>query len=350
MSDKSSDKAPPRTEISELGEFGLIDRLTRNVVLKNKTSLKGVGDDAAVIDIGEGRVQLITSDLLIEGIHFDLSYHPLPHLGYKSVIVNLSDIYAMNGIPEQITVNMGISNRFSVEAVEAIYEGILTACDKYQVDLVGGDTSSSPKGLVISITAIGSAKEKDVVFRNSAKEGDLIAVSGDLGAAYMGLQLLEREKQLFLENPEVQPDLEGEQYIVGRQLMPEARKDILEMLEELKIKPSAMIDISDGLSSDILHLCQQSGVGCRLYEEHIPVAEETKLRASKFQMASLTAALNGGEDYELLFTVPAEHKEKLEGFGQISLIGYITKPKDGFKVVTTSGQVMELEAQGWKHM
>lgn len=350
MSDKQSQLQPSRTEIGELGEFGLIERLTRNIELKQKSSIKGVGDDAAVIDIGNGMVELVTTDLLMEGIHFDLSYHPLRHLGYKAVVVNLSDIYAMNGTPHQITASMGISNRFSVEALEAVYEGMLTACENYQVDLVGGDISSSQTGLVISITALGTARKEDVVYRNTAKEGNLIAVSGDLGAAYMGLQLLEREKQLYLENPQVQPDLEGEDYIVGRQLMPDPRADVIELLEELKIKPTAMIDISDGLSSDLLHICNQSGVGCRIYEEHLPIDDRTKLRAAKFQMASLTAALNGGEDYELLFTVPAEFKEKLESYGQISLIGYLTKPKDGFKVITTSGQSIELEAQGWQHV
>lgn len=336
-----------RTEIGELGEFGLIGHLTKNIQLRQATTLHGVGDDAAVIDAGEGKVKIVTTDMMVEGVHFDLMYHPLRHLGYKAVVSNLSDICAMNGAAQQITVSIAVSNRFSVEALEELYEGIIAACDKYEVDLVGGDTTSSPKGMVISITAIGEATKERVVYRNGAKAGDIICVSGDLGAAYMGLQLLEREKQLYLENPEIQPDLEGEKYVIGRQLMPEARTDILEILEELKIKPTAMIDISDGLSSDILHICNRSGVGCRLEEGYIPIAKETGERAQKFNIAPVVTALNGGEDYELLFTIPPGEEPKLEGNTLITVIGRTTKPGDGFKLHTKGGSLVDLKAQGW---
>lgn len=346
MADKSS---PKRTEISELGEFGLIEYLTKNAVLKNRSSIKGVGDDGAVIDCDGGKVKVLTQDMLIEGIHFDLMYHPLHHLGYKAVVVNLSDIYAMNAWPEQITVGLGISNRFSVEALEQLYSGMLAACEKYGVDLVGGDTTSSGKGLIISIAAVGKAKKEEIVYRNTAQPGDAIVVSGDLGGAYLGLQILEREKQLYLENPKVQPDLEDENYIVGRFLLPHARRDVVEMLEELHIKPTAMIDISDGLSSDLLHICHQSGVGCRLREADIPVAEETRDRAIKFKIAPTTCALNGGEDYELLFTLKPEDVEKIKGAIDLTVIGECALPKEGCNLVTTSGQVHELVAQGWQH-
>lgn len=342
-------EAPKRTEIGELGEFGLIDHLTKNITLRNRSSLKGVGDDAAVIDCGEGQVKVLTQDLLVEGVHFDLMYHPLQHLGYKAVVVNLSDIYAMNAWPEQITVGLGISNRFSVEALEQLYEGMLAACEKFDVDLVGGDTTSSQKGLIISISALGFAKKDDIVYRDAAKVGDLIVVSGDLGGAYLGLQLLEREKQVYLENPDIQPNLEKENYIVGRQLLPQPRRDVVELLEEMKVRPTAMIDISDGLSSDLLHICNRSGVGCRVYEDKLPIAEETRDRAMKFKIAPSTCALNGGEDYELLFTISPEDAEKLKGAIDLSIIGECTKPKDGFKFITPSGQVHDLVAQGWQH-
>ena len=340
---------PKRTEISALGEFGLIDHLTKNVQLRNRSSIKGIGDDAAIIEAGDGQVKVLTQDLLVEGVHFDLMYHPLQHLGYKSVVVNLSDIYAMNAWPEQITVGLGVSNRFSVEALEQLYEGMLAACEKFGVDMIGGDTTSSQAGLIISISALGYAKKEDIVYRDTAQVGDVIAVSGDLGGAYMGLQMLEREKQVYMENPEVQPNLEHETYIVGRQLLPQPRRDIIELLEEVKIKPTAMIDISDGLSSDLLHICHRSGVGCRIYEERLPIAEETRERAMKFKIAPATCALNGGEDYELLFTLSAENADKLKGALDLTMIGECTKPKDGFKFITQGGQVHELVAQGWQH-
>ncbi len=346
----SGSASPKRTEISSLGEFGLIDRLTNGIELKNQSSLYGAGDDAAVISAGDGMVKVVTTDLLLEGIHFDLMYHPLQHLGFKAIAVNVSDIYAMNATPEQVIVGLGLSNRFSVEAVEEIYAGMLAACEKYGVDLVGGDTNSSNKGLVISITAIGTARQEDVVYRHGAKPGDVLMVSGDLGAAYLGLQILEREKKLFLENPEIQPDLENESYLVGRQLLPKARKDIHELLEELSIRPTSMIDISDGLSSDLLHICHRSGVGCRVREEAIPIAEEARNRALQFNLVPSTCALNGGEDYELLFTVRPEDAQKLSQFPDVTVIGDITLAKDGRVLVTRSGQVHELIAQGWQHI
>lgn len=345
----AANQAPKRTEISELGEFGLINHLTKNVTLKNRSSLTGVGDDAAVIACSEEQVKVLTQDLLVEGVHFDLMYHPLRHLGYKAVAVNLSDIYAMNAWPEQITVGLGISNRFSVEALEELYDGILAACEKYGVDLVGGDTTSSQKGLIISISALGYAKPADIVYRHTAQAGDLIAVSGDLGGAYLGLQMLEREKQVYLENPEIKPNLEQENYIVGRQLLPHPRRDVVELLEEMNIKPTAMIDISDGLSSDLLHICNRSGVGCRIYEEKLPIAEETRQRAMKFKIAPSTCALNGGEDYELLFTLSPADAEKLSGSLDITILGECTKAKDGFRFITQGGQVHDLIAQGWQH-
>lgn len=346
----SGSASPKRTEISSLGEFGLIDRLTSGIELKNQSSLYGAGDDAAVISAGDGKVKVVTTDLLLEGIHFDLMYHPLQHLGFKAIAVNVSDIYAMNATPEQVIVGLGLSNRFSVEAVEEIYAGMMAACEKYGVDLVGGDTNASHKGLIISITAIGTAREEDIVYRHGAQPGDVLMVSGDLGAAYLGLQILEREKKLFLENPEIQPDLENESYLVGRQLLPKARRDIHELLEELSIRPTSMIDISDGLSSDLLHICHRSGVGCRVREEAIPIAEEARNRALQFNLVPSTCALNGGEDYELLFTVRPEDAQKLSQFPDITAIGDITLAKDGRVLVTRSGQVHELIAQGWQHI
>jgi thiamine-monophosphate kinase len=335
-----------RTEISSLGEFGLIDHLTRNIEIQNASSIVGVGDDAAVID-HYGKQTVITSDLLIEGVHFDLMYTPLKHLGYKSVVVNLSDVYAMNATPTQIIVSIGISNRFSVEALSEFYEGIYAACEKYGVDLVGGDTSSSQKGFVISVTAVGEVAPGKYVKRNTANKGDLICCSGDLGGAYVGLLFLEREKQIYLEHPQVQPDLEGESYVIGRLLKPEARKDIIDFLEEKNIVPTAMMDISDGLSSEILHICEQSGLGCVLYEEKIPIAEEMRKAAFKFEIDPTACALSGGEDYELLFTMSQSDYEKIVLNEQISVIGYMTDAEEGAKIRTKGGQIHAITAQGW---
>jgi len=299
-----------RTEISSLGEFGLIEHLTNNIELQNASSIVGVGDDAAIID-HFGKQTVITTDLLIEGVHFDLMYTPLKHLGYKSVIVNLSDVYAMNATPTQITMSVGISNRFSLEAIDEFYEGVYAACEKYGVDLIGGDTASSQKGFIISVTAIGEVTPDKFVKRSTAQKGDLLCVSGDLGGAYVGLLFLEREKKIFVENPSIQPDLEGEAYVVGRLLKPEARKNIIEFLEAQSIMPTSMMDISDGLSSEILHICKQSNLGCILYEEKIPVAEETKNAAFKFEIDPTACALSGGEDYELLFTIPQSDYDKI---------------------------------------
>ncbi len=335
-----------RTNIEALGEFGLIDYLTKNIKLSQKSTTKGVGDDAAVLDF-DGKKTLISTDLLLEGIHFDLAYTPLKHLGYKAIQVNLSDIYAMNGTASQVTVSIGISSKFPLEAVEELYDGIYLACDKYNVDLVGGDTSSSKQGLVISVTSIGYADEKDVVYRNGAEEGDLICVSGDLGGAYTGLQLLEREKLIYLENPQIQPDLEGKDYIVERQLKPEARRDIIDLLKEIEVKPTAMIDISDGLASELLHICKQSNKGCNLYEEKIPLDPMTFETAREFNLDPTVCALSGGEDYELLFTVKQADYDKIKFKMDITIIGYITEPSAGCNLVTKSGTVHELKAQGW---
>ena len=338
-----------RTEISSLGEFGFIEHLTRNIELQQASSIVGVGDDAAVID-HFGKQTVITTDLLLEGVHFDLMYTPLKHLGYKAAVVNFSDIYAMNAIPTQLLISIGISNRFSVEAVSEIYEGIYAACHKYGVDLVGGDTSSSQKGLVLSVSAIGEVAPDAFVKRNTAQKGDLLCVSGDLGAAYVGLLFLEREKKIFLESPQVQPDLEGEQYVIGKLLKPEARKDIVTFLSDAGIKPTAMMDISDGLSSEILHICKQSQLGCVLYEEKIPVAEATRLAAYKFEIDPTACALSGGEDYELLFTLPAADYDKLVLNEQISVIGYMTEAEQGARIITKGGSTHPLTAQGWNHM
>lgn len=335
-----------RTEISSLGEFGLIDHLTKNIELQNASSVLGVGDDAAVID-HFGRQTVITTDLLIEGVHFDLVYTPLKHLGYKSVIVNLSDVYAMNATPTQITLSVGFSNRFSIEALNEFYDGVYAACDAYGVDLVGGDTSSSQKGFIISVTAIGEVLPEKVVKRSTAKPGDLICCSGDLGAAYVGLLFLEREKKIFMESPEVQPDLEGEKYVISKLLKPEARKDIIEFFEEQNILPTSMMDVSDGLSSEMLHICRQSGVGCRLYEEKIPIAEEMRSAAFKFEIDPTACALSGGEDYELLFTIPQAEHDKLVLNEQISVIGYITDIAEGSKIITKGGNLHDITAQGW---
>jgi thiamine-monophosphate kinase len=335
-----------RTEISSLGEFGLIDHLTKNIELQNASSVLGVGDDAAIID-HFGRQTVITTDLLIEGVHFDLVYTPLKHLGYKSVIVNLSDVYAMNATPTQITLSVGFSNRFSLEALNEFYDGVYAACDAYGVDLVGGDTSSSQKGFIISVTAIGEVLPEKVVKRSTAKPGDLICCSGDLGAAYVGLLFLEREKKIFMESPEVQPDLEGEKYVISKLLKPEARKDIIEFFEEQNILPTSMMDVSDGLSSEMLHICRQSGVGCRLYEEKIPIAEEMRSAAFKFEIDPTACALSGGEDYELLFTIPQAEHDKLVLNEQISVIGYVTDIAEGSKIITKGGNLHDITAQGW---
>ena len=341
-----------RTEISKYGEFGLIKHLTEKIKLQNPSSLKGVGDDAAVLDYKDKRV-LVTTDLLLEGIHFDLTYMPLKHLGYKSAIVNFSDIYAMNGQPKQITVSLGVSKRFSVEDLEDIYAGINLACEKYGVDLVGGDTSASLTGLTISITCIGEGEEGKIVYRNGAKANDLICVTGDLGSAYMGLQLLEREKTVFAGRTgeeEVQPDFEGKKYILQRQLKPEARKDVIETLGQKGIIPTAMMDISDGLSSELIHICSQSNVGCRIYEDKIPINYEAAVMAEELNMNLVTATLNGGEDYELLFTVSIEDYDKLVVIEGLAIIGHITKPELGLNLVGREGEEIGLKAQGWNSL
>lgn len=335
-----------KTNIENLGEFGLISHLTQNIKLVQPGTLKGVGDDAAVIDTN-GKKMLISTDMLLEGIHFDLAYTPLKHLGYKAIQVNLSDIYAMNGMATQVTVSLGMSSKFSLEAIEELYEGIYIACEKYGVDIVGGDTSSSKQGLVISVTSIGYADEKDIVYRNGAEEGDLICVSGDLGGAYTGLQLLEREKLIYLENPKIQPDLEGKDYIVERQLKPEARKDIVELLKEIEVKPTAMIDVSDGLASEILHICKQSDKGCNIYEEKIPLDPMTFETAREFNLDPTVCALSGGEDYELLFTVKQADYDRIKFKMDITIIGYITEPAAGCNLISKSGVVHPLKAQGW---
>jgi len=338
-----------RTNLDELGEFGLIEHLTQSIVLTEKSSIKGIGDDAAVLDFS-GRRALISTDLLLEGIHFDLRYVPLKHLGYKAVQVNLSDIYAMNGTASQITFSIGLSSKFPLEAIEEIYEGALIACKKYNVDLIGGDTSASAQGLVISVTSIGSVSADRVVYRNGAKEGDLICVSGDLGGAYVGLQLLEREKAIFLENPKIQPDLEGKDYIVERQLKPEARRDIIELLAEKDILPTSMIDVSDGLASEILHICKQSNKGCKIYEEKIPLDPMTYDTAFEFGLDPTVCALSGGEDYELLFTIKQEDFEKVKGLLDITIIGHITEVAAGCEMISKSNKVYPIVAQGWNSL
>jgi thiamine-monophosphate kinase len=335
-----------RTELSELGEFGLIKHLAQFVEIKNNDSIKGIGDDAAVIDFGNEEC-VVSSDMLMEGIHFDLTFTPLKHLGYKSVVVNLSDIYSMNAEPRQVLVNLGLSNRVSLEAVEELFKGILLACDKYNVDVVGGDTSSSQSGLVISITAIGKAKKEDLVYRGGAEEDNLICVTGDLGSAYMGLQLLEREKQVYLQNPDMQPELKGYDYILERQLKPEAKKDLIKQLNELGIKPTSMIDISDGLASELFHICDASDVGCQIYEEKLPIDHQTIHLAGEFNMNPVTAALNGGEDYELLFTLPLSDYEKIKDRSDMSIIGHITPKNAGLNFVPRAGDAIPLQAQGW---
>jgi len=338
-----------RTEISTYGEFGLIKHLTEKFKIENPSTLKGVGDDAAVLSY-ENKKVLVTTDLLLEGIHFDLVYVPIMHLGYKAAVVNFSDIYAMNGEPKQLTVSIGVSKRFSVEDLEQLYAGIQLACDKYGVDLVGGDTSASLTGLAISITCIGEADEAKIVYRNGANATDLICVTGDLGSAYMGLQLLEREKVVFSANDEAQPDFEERDYILKRQLKPEARKDIIELLRSKDILPTSMMDISDGLSSELMHICSQSKVGCRIYEDKIPINYQAVVMAEELNMSIVTAALNGGEDYELLFTVALEDYDKIVTMEGIAIVGHTTKPELGLQLVGREGEEIELRAQGWNSL
>ena len=356
------------SEIAELGEFGLIEHLTKDIKPTQKTTIKGIGDDCAILYPAEGKRTLVTTDLLLEGIHFDLTYTPLKHLGYKAVMVNLSDIYAMNGMPRQITVSLGLSRRFSVEAVEELYEGMKLACQAHKVDIVGGDTTSSLTGLIISITAIGDVEPDRVTGRDGAKDTDVICVSGNLGAAYMGLQLLEREKAVFNQQrkeamqrqcpdgqvrealADSQPDFSGREYLLERQLKPEARRDIIQSLTEAGIHPTAMIDISDGLSSELLHICKQSHTGCRIYEERIPLDYQTAAMAEEMEMNVTTCALNGGEDYELLFTVPLSDHDKVEALEDVHVIGYITKEALGCQLITRDNQEFEIKAQGWTHL
>jgi thiamine-monophosphate kinase len=335
-----------RTEIADLGEFGLIEHLTRNIEIYNATTILGVGDDGAVID-QFGKQTVISTDLLIEGVHFDLMYTPMKHLGYKSVVVNVSDIYAMNATPTQITMSIAFSNRFSLEALDEFYEGVYAACERYKVDLVGGDTTTSQKGFVISVTAIGEVAPDKFVKRSTAKKGDLLCVTGYLGGAFLGLTLLEREKKIYLENPKIQPDLEGEKYIVERMLKPEARKDIIDFFDDSSIAPTAMMDVSDGLSSEILHICKQSKLGCVIYEDKIPVHEDSRNAAFKFGLDPTACALSGGEDYELLFTLKQDDYDKLLLNEEISVIGYMTDVEEGAHIITKGGNKFAITAQGW---
>jgi thiamine-monophosphate kinase len=336
-----------RTELSELGEFGLIERIKKDALIANKSTLMGIGDDAAVIEKDAEEVFIITTDMLMEGVHFDLTYVPLKHLGYKSVAVNVSDIAAMNGIPQQITVGIGISNRFSLEAIEEFYQGVRLACENYKVDLVGGDTVSSRAGLLISITAVGVAQKDKVTYRSNAKVGDVICVTGDLGGAYVGLQVLEREKAVYLANPDMQPELTGKDYIVERQLKPEARMDVIHELKEMGLVPTSMIDISDGLASEIMHICKNSNVGAELAEENLPVDDLTYETAREFDLDPLTCVLNGGEDYELLFTIKKEDLPKVKNHPDITVVGRITEKESGVKIITKAGNSFPIKAQGW---
>ncbi|MBX2875294.1 MAG: thiamine-phosphate kinase [Saprospiraceae bacterium] len=337
-----------RTDVNTLGEFGLIDHLTSGFELRQPSSIKGVGDDGAVIDNGN-MMTVVSTDMLVEGIHFDLMYSPLKHLGYKSIVVNLSDIYAMNAIPKQVTVSIALSNRFSVEALEELYDGIKRACDYYKVDLIGGDTTSSPKGLYISVTAIGQVEKDRVVYRNTAKAGDLICITGNVGAAYLGLQLLEREKQLYLSNPDIKPDLEEQDFLVGRQLKPEARKDMIDVFKKSGLQPTSMIDVSDGVASEIFHLCKQSKVGAFIEESGVPIHPDAQMMALKFQLDPITCALNGGEDYELIFTIDPKDLDKVKYLPDIYIMGEIVPASDGIKLHTKGGNIHDLSAQGWKH-
>lgn len=337
-----------RTEIKELGEFGLIDRITKSFVSHNDSSRIGVGDDAAVLDCGKDYM-LLSTDMLVEGVHFDLSYMPIQHLGYKSISINVSDIAAMNGIPQQIVVSLGISNRFSVEAVEMLYKGMEAACKDFKVDLVGGDTASSPSGLVISVSITGKVEKEKVALRSKVEKGDIICATGDLGGAFIGLQVLEREKQVFLANPDMQPDLQKYPYIAGRQLKPKARMDIIYELAEMNLKPKAMIDISDGLASELFHLAKQSGVGFFIYEDKLPIDKQTYDTAVEFNLDPITAALNGGEDYELLFSIGQDDYEKLKNHPDIHFIGYAAEKEKGINLVTKNQNVVPVKAQGWDH-
>lgn len=335
--------------ISELGEFGLIDHLTKDIKIKNKSTLKGIGDDAAVLDYQNKKI-VVTTDLLVEGIHFDLTYTPLKHLGYKAAVVNFSDVYAMNAQPKQITLAIALSGKFSLEAIEELYSGIRLACENYDVDFVGGDTSSSITGLTLSITAIGECENDNIVYRDTAKLNDIVCVSGDLGGAYMGLQLLEREKQVFKTDPNFKPELNKYDYILERQLKPEARRDIIKLLKENNICPTSMIDVSDGLSSEVLHICKESKVGCSIYEEKIPINQQTKDMAHELNINPVVCALNGGEDYELLFTVSINDYEKIKDLQGISVIGHIDKEGDGANLITADNKNIPLTAQGWNAM
>ena len=340
------DKSPARTSLSQLGEFGLIDHLTNQFEITQASTLKGIGDDAAVLDFADKKA-VVSTDLLIEGVHFDLAYMPLKHLGYKAVVVNVSDICAMNAKPTQITVSVAVSNRFPLEALEELFAGINLAAKTYKVDVIGGDTTSSQKGLILSITALGEASTEELVYRNGAKVNDLLVVSGDLGAAYMGLQVLEREKQVFQVNPNSQPDLEAYSYLIERQLKPEARTDVRTVLHALEIKPTSMIDISDGLSSEILHLCKQSEVGCNLYEDKLPLDPQLISVCEEFQLDSTTVAINGGEDYELLFTVGMDDFDKLKGNPNFTIIGHMVEDAEGMHLITRANTKMQLKARGW---
>lgn len=340
------DKNPQRTSIAQLGEFGLIDHLTKNFEITQASTLKGIGDDAAVLDFGTKKA-VVSTDLLIEGVHFNLAYMPLKHLGYKAVVVNLSDICAMNAKPTQITVSIAVSNRFPLEALEELYDGIARAAKEYKVDVIGGDTTSSQKGMIISITALGEADEKEIVYRNRATATDLLVVTGDIGAAYMGLQVLEREKQVFQVNPNSQPDLDAYSYLIERQLKPEARTDIRTLLHALEIQPTAMIDVSDGISSEIMHLCKQSNVGCNLYEDKLPLDPQFISVCEEFNIDSTTIAINGGEDYELLFTVAMSDFDKIKGNPNFTIIGHMTEPSEGIHLVTRANTKIQLKARGW---
>ena len=340
------DKNTEKTSIAELGEFGLINHLTKYFKIQNKSTIKGIGDDCAVLSKTEKEI-VVTTDLLVEGVHFDLSYVPLKHLGYKAIMVNLSDVYAMNASAEQVTVSIAISNRFPLEALEELYAGIQLACDTYKVDLIGGDTTSSTTGMLISVTAIGAANKEDIVYRNGAKVTDLIVVSGDIGGAYLGLQVLEREKEVFKVNPQNQPDLDGYSYIIERQLKPEARKDVVELLNSLEVKPTSMIDISDGLSSEIMHICTQSKVGCNIYENKFPLDPQVISTCEEFDIDSTMVALSGGEDYELLFTVSIKDFDKIKGNPHFTIIGHIIDENEGMNLVTRGNQQIKLKAQGW---
>ncbi|QBN19063.1 thiamine-phosphate kinase [Flavobacterium nackdongense] len=340
------DKSPQRTSIAQLGEFGLIDHLTKNFQINQSSTFKGIGDDAAILDFKDKKV-VVSTDILVEGVHFDLSYMPLKHLGYKAVVVNVSDICAMNAKATQILVTIAVSNRFPLEALEELFEGITLAANEYKVDVIGGDTTSSQKGMIISVTVIGEADENELVYRNGAGQTDLLVVTGDIGAAYMGLQVLEREKQVFQVNPNSQPDLDAYAYLIERQLKPEARKDIRTLLHALEIKPSAMIDISDGLSSEIMHLCKQSNVGCNLYEDKLPLDPQFMNVCEEFNLDATTVAINGGEDYELLFTIKMEDFEKIKGNPNFTIIGHMTQESEGIHLVTRANTRIPLKARGW---